>query len=617
MTDIFQPQVAQINSAVTPQEGVADTTAVDLFTDVARVATEATFSFTGQQELSDLRGKFDRIVQARQAGGSSSALQAKARASLDEARASTPWAAAEAEKMFRDTFSGGSTSGAFSATPEEKAQEKHLQKVEEVRLSLGLSSTEEAQKRITLDENAKSAKVQADSQKDVREYNGELVFSNTQAQLNNNSIKFMDAINRTMTQSGGTLSSDSTRSLNLTVDQTIVQLKQELNTQTRDQETGHLLIGKAGYDDNLKEIEEWGANTKAMVADQSYTKIIQELNTEQNAEINFIATKKYKTLKTLNAAGGQAAVNAYLVAAKRPEGAAKQLLIGSNLVAKDMFKQPGSFNQAGSDGLDKVLLPTPSNVFVSDAEAMATGTMLNDPANAKLTTTTVETVATEDNAVEPFKKIIQKNPDSSALLWSNAFKSWSSTQPAKAKTVLTHGVDALKTSFLSSYVSETGKLPVEFNITDQSNSTIRRKTKGGFEDVPSTRKNRFTPNVVVGEGISKESAGILSNMLAVFTNNPKYAKEVANEIGAIDATPQQLVKMVVLGLQLTEDDVAFQGQQARDKVEATASKGALKLQPFIDKGFTKQEMLDTLDSLGFADNATKENTISQIEEAFE
>ena len=197
------------------------------------------------------------------------------------------------------------------------------------------------------------------------------------------------------------------------------------------------------------------------------------------------------------------------------------------------------------------------------------------------------------------------------------FKSWSSTQPAKAKTVLTHGVDALKTSFLSSYVSETGKLPVEFNITDQSNSTIRRKTKGGFEDVPSTRKNRFTPNVVVGEGISKESAGILSNMLAVFTNNPKYAKEVANEIGAIDATPQQLVKMVVLGLQLTEDDVAFQGQQARDKVEATASKGALKLQPFIDKGFTKQEMLDTLDSLGFADNATKENTISQIEEAFE
>ena len=156
----------------------ADTSAAELFADVAKVATEAAFSFTGQQELTDLKWKFGRITQARTAGGSSSALQVKARADLDAAKANSPWIAQQADKLFRDTFGGGTNTGVFKNTPEEEAREKHLQKVEETRLALGLSTSEEAQKRISLDENAKSTKIQADAQKDVREYNSELVFSN-------------------------------------------------------------------------------------------------------------------------------------------------------------------------------------------------------------------------------------------------------------------------------------------------------------------------------------------------------------------------------------------------------------------------------------------------------
>lgn len=542
----FQPQVAQVNSAVTPTQGVADTSAVDLFTDVATKATEAAFSYTGQQELSDLNKKFDRIVQARQAGGNSAALQVKARAELDIARANAPWVAKEADRLFRDKFSGGS-GGAFEATPEEKAREKHLQKVEETRLALGLSTQEEAQKRISLDENAKSAKIQADAQKEVREYNGDLVFSNTQAQLTNNSIKFMDGINRAVVQGGGSISSDGVRSLSLTIDQQVVQLKQQLNSQTRDPESGHLLVSKASLDDNLKEIEDWAADTKAMLGDSAYLKVIQDLNTEQTAEINFLATKKYNTLKTLNAAGGQAAVEAYLKAAARPEGAAKQLLIGANPIAKDMFKQPGSFNQASADGLDKIVVPTPTNVFMSEPEALATGTILNDPANAKILTTTTESVATDDNAVVPFKSMIKKNTDSSAMLWGETFKAWSFANKSKGETVLTHGVDALKTSFLSAYVSENSALPVDFDIKDQTN-TIRRKTKGGFEEISTGRKGSFKPNVVVGQGISRESGRILHNIMSIFTNNPAYTKKVAGELGMVGATPQELTKAVVLGV---------------------------------------------------------------------
>jgi hypothetical protein len=325
---------------------VADTSAVELFADVAQVATEATFSYTGQQELGDLKSKFDRVVQARAAGGSSSALQVKARADLDAAKANSPWIAQQADKMFSEAFGGGGSGGVFKATPEEEAQEKHRQKVEETRLALGLSSSEEAQTRIALDERAKSAKLQADAQKDVRQYNGEVVLSNTQAQLNNNSIKFMDSISRAMSLSGGALSNDDTRSLNLTVDQVALKLQQELNSQTRDPKSGHLLIDKAGYDANLKEIEDWKATIKTMVSDRSYLKVIKDLNTTQNAEINFAATKQYRAFKEIEVAFGQNGVQKALTIAMMPEGAAKELLIKRSPFAAGIFTQQGSFKQA-------------------------------------------------------------------------------------------------------------------------------------------------------------------------------------------------------------------------------------------------------------------------------
>ena len=108
MADVFQPQVAQVNSAVTPEQGVPKQSAVELFADVAEVATQAAFSFTGQQELTDLGRKFDSITQARQAGGNSTTLQVKARADLDAAKANSPWISKQADKLFADTFGGGS-----------------------------------------------------------------------------------------------------------------------------------------------------------------------------------------------------------------------------------------------------------------------------------------------------------------------------------------------------------------------------------------------------------------------------------------------------------------------------------------------------------------------------
>ena len=562
--EIYQPQVSQINSTVTPEQGVVDSGAVQLFTDVAQVATEATFAFTRQEELSELRGTFDKIVQARQQGGDSTKLQLRARAALDKAKANTPWAAQEADALFRSTFSGGGSGGVFSKTPEEKAQEAHLQKVEETRLALGLSSAEEAQKRITLEENAKSAKIMADSQKEVRNYNSELVFSNTQTQLNNQSIKFMDAMNRMINTGGGSLSADNVRSINLTVDQEALRLRQELNAQTRDPKTGHLLISKDGYETNLKEIEDWAAETKAMAADQGYLKLIQELNSEQSAEINFVANQKYRTLKELEAGGGQAAVKAFLDIAMQPEGTKKEFLKKfSNPVVQEMFKQQGSFKEASSTGFDKLVLPTPNNIFMTEAEAYATGTELNDPRNSVLLTAILDGLTTGIGNVDPYMSMIKKNPDSSALTWSDRFKSWAASNKGKAKTALDATVQSLRTSFLSAYVSENSSLPTDLEVVDIEGTDV------GTGRNRRNVRNVTRRNVVRGTGVSPESGKIISNMLSVFVHNPDFAKQTASDLGMAGATPHELVKAVIMGApeEAPEETTSESGASVPAKVQ--------------------------------------------------
>jgi len=540
MADVFQPQVAQINSSVTPQEAVVDTSAVDLFADVARVASEATFGFAGQQELSDLRSKFGKITQMRASGAKSSAmLQVDARAHLDAARANSPWIAQEADRLFRDTFGSGS-SGTFKLSPQEEAREKHAGLLEETRLKLGLGSTEEAQKRVSLDENAKSAKIQADAQKNVREYNGELVFSNTQAQLTNNTIKFMDAMTISMDLGGGTISNDEVRSFNLTIDQQALVLKQELNSQTRDAKTGHLLIDKAGYDSNLKEIEDWVTDTRAMASDNAYLKTIQDLNTEQNAEINFIASSKYRSIKEIEATFGQSGVSEYLRIALMPEGTAKQLMHKRSKMAAAGFDQPGSYTQAVSTGSDKIILPTPGNIM-SQQEALALGNTLNDPANSKMLTIVADKVGSEPEAVAPFESMIQQDTDSSAMLWTEKLKNWSKTEPAKASVVVGAGVSALKKAFLATYVSDNGTLPSDFEVKIAQSPNLSSPAQSGLGSL-STPKNR-----VVGDGLDTTTAGMLVNMYKVISSHPAQLKEIQAAAGVPDLTAEQAVRFVVTG----------------------------------------------------------------------
>jgi len=534
--NLFSPELGTVNSSVTPAAPVNKSANVQLFADVLNVATEASFAYAGQQELDSLKKKFSNIAQARMQGGKSSALQAKARAALDEAKANSPWIAKKADSLFQTSFGGGS-GGVFEKTPQEKAEEAYQADVSEKAIRLGVSN-EEAAKRIAMEENAASAKVLADSQKDVREYNGELVFSNTQVQVNNKSVQLMDAAKRAMKNGGGTISLDDKRSLEFTIDATVAQLKGELASQVRDPNSGHLLIGKAEYDDSLSEIEEWAATSKQLIGDNSYLKVIQDVNSSDQAEIQALATRDYRLIKILNEAGGQATVQDFIAAVNRKEGQAKQSLINRNPILKQAFKQQGSFNQASKTALDKIMVPSDDAFSLVDNEAYALGTVVNDPRNSRLAQTVVEKAATEPQAQKVVGQMVQKNPDSAAIVWSDRYKAWAQANEGKAKRVNETALSGLKKGFLSTYAADNQALPTDFSIGSAPAPTSR---------LASSKQRAPKPNTITGDGMTPESAVFLRNMLAVYSFNPKELEKVRSESGVSDMTPQEAVPYFVLG----------------------------------------------------------------------
>jgi len=285
---------------------------------------------------------------------------------------------------------------------------------------------------------------------------------------------------------------------------------------------GHLLIGKAEYDESLKEIEDWAQTSKSLVGDNSYLQVIQDVNTANQAEVQVLAAKQYPTLNILNAAGGQSAVQTYIDAAMRPEGAAKQLLINSNPFVRDMFKQQGSFNQSAMTGIDKLVVPQAEFSRIGENEALAAGTVLNDPRNAKLAEVVVEKAATEPQAAQGLEQIVQKNPDSAAIVWSDRYKAWLQANEHKAKKVNDTVLGGLKKGFLSTYAADNNALPSDFSIGMAERPTNR---------LASSKQRAPRPNTITGEGITKESAVFLRNILAVYSRNPKELEKVRKESG--------------------------------------------------------------------------------------
>lgn len=616
--NLFSPELGTVNSSVTPTAPVNKSANVQLFADVLNVATEASFAYAGQQELDGLKKKFSNIAQARVQGGKSSALQAKARAALDEAKASSPWIAKKADALFQSSFGGGS-GGVFEQTPQEKAEAAYEADVAEKAIRLGISN-EEAAKRISMEENAASAKTLADAQKDVREYNGELVFSNTQVQVNNKSVQLMDAAKRAMTNGGGTISHEDKRSLEFTIDSTVAQLKSELAAQVRDPNSGHLLIGKAEYDAALTEIEDWATTSKQIVGDNSYLTIIQEVNTASQAEIQAVANRNYPTLKALSAAGGQAAVSAYINAVNRKEGAAKQILIESNPVTKDIFKQQGSFQQAAKTGLDKIMVPNDDMFSLGESEALALGTVVNDPRNSKLAQAVVEKASTEPQAKQAVEQMVQKNPDSAAIVWSDRYKAWAQANEGKAARVNETALSGLKKGFLSTYAADNQALPTDFSIGSAPKPTSR---------IASSKQRAPNPNTISGDGMTKESAVFLRNMLAVYSFNPKELEKARSDSGVKDLTPKEAVPFFVLGKlpdRVSKENSDISDPQTQPEVDgftgasATTTKeksleenlrtGDKQLNDFadlaIERGFTNDDLVVMLDRAGLFDGPNSE-----------
>lgn len=523
-TNVFTPELPQLNSAVTPTQGVDNVGAVQLFSDIANTAMQATTSFIGQKELNSLGKKFDNIAQLRSQGGNATTLSARARTALAEMKAANPQYAQQADALFQTKFGGGS-SGVFAKTAEEKAKDAYVQEVTETALQLGLTQ-EEAAKRITLRKDAEDAKKLADQQKDLREYNGEVLYSSTQKTLNNVSISFMDSIGRALDANGGTLSTDNKRALIATTENQKLALVSQLNAQVRDPNNGHLLISKDLYDSNLEAIDKWAEDTKRIIGDNAYAKLVVEANTAKSAEVNLMASRKYELFKVLDNAGGQNLVQAYIQGAMRGEGAAKEYLKRIHPAMSDAFEAQGSFSQAADKGFDKLMLGSGRPTPMTQNEAFAVGTILNDPANTKVTIAAVEEVSKGADKSKAFRDMIINNPDSARMMWTNTYKTWAQGNKDKAKRVGSAALTGLRSSFLGAYAKEAGDLNPDFNYVNPSNEEVANAAKVGRAGLLKSDKLRLT-----GKGLTPEIASIVNNARNVIESHPDVWEELNKKAG--------------------------------------------------------------------------------------
>lgn len=627
--DIFNPQVATLQSSTTPTQGVSKADAVSLFADVAEVAAEGTVSYLGHKELSKLSGSFDEVVQLRKAGkGKAPTLQAKADAMLSKYKLANPTMARQADALYREKFGGGT----FEKTPEEVSQENYRRRVADLVNMLGLEP-EQAAGRVAQLEKADQSKKLAEQQKLVREYNGELVYNNTEQQVTVRSIIFMDDLQARIKAGSGSLSHEDTRSLKLSISQQAAKLKQELASQARDPATNHLLMGTAEYDKSVKAIEEWETKSRAMLDDNDYLNLITKLNTAKSAEVNYTAMKNFETISILKASGGEPAVQAYLEATRRGEGAAVEFLKRTNPHLANLFGQGGSFLRSADMGLNKLTLGMKDGEKISEQEAVATGHLLNDPANFPILAGIIKSAKEFPDKLKAWSEIVKKNPQAAAVNWSERYKAFAQANPEQAKLMNNTTLEALRTAFITGYASENSSLDIDFSFGNVKEGVAAKdQLRGGYAKALASR-------FVTGEGISPETASIARDVRSLFSQVPDALSEISKKAGA-DLTPEEatrfyltnkLPERLTMGSQEsrelnadTPDEFSDEFDMPKEKapapaakekapkgtpkekpLEATGTPDELRIKGLMDSGIGKEQMIQMLDALGLAEPAYK------------
>ena len=565
-SNIFNPQVGTLNSAMTPEQGISQVQEVGLFADAAASAVSGGFEIAGNMELNELGRKFSDIAQARKSGKSRDLLMGKARNALNKVKADSPWVADQADQLFRQTFGGGG-GGVFEKTPAEKAQEKVAQEVHELAGRLGVAP-EEAHKRIAFKAQAEQAAVRADMEKYNKEVNSGVITGALGKELNLTSVSLMTQI-QTLSENGS-LGLNEVQAIKMGIAQAKSKFIADLHERVRDPRSGHMLVTHEVYKDAMNSIDDWVKNSESLVEDNEYASLISKANTAKKAEISFIAANMYQEMSVAKEAGGQAAVEALIKLVDTPEGTYKEFIKKFNPVAADLYKQEGSFLESVGGGTSKLLLGETKPISLTQAESIAMGTIINDPKNKQTKKLIIERAGEDEASATRISEMTRDNPDSCKVAWDKEYTNWAKTNKEKGKKVSDAVLKGLRTSLLTSYAFANDSADIDFEFVSFSKEEQENLAKVGRAGLTKSNKNRLT-----GEGLSPEMGAVILNARKVIEANPEVWTSL-NEKAGMALSLDLATRYAMTGkLPETEEEPAkktSEGEDPKKKIEETQKK---------------------------------------------
>ena len=571
MSKVFQPQVAEINSVATPQEGVADTSGVDLFEAAGKIAVEGGFALAKKDkikqlksDLSDIAGeragelnnlgtKLDNISQAMESSTNSVALRNKARALLTTTIAEAPYAEAEARAMYDRVLgtgssgSSGNLGGVFSLSVEEKAVAKFNEKVVETQVNLGLTR-EGATERVRANAQNSERLKQYEMLEAQGKVDGDMINNNVNQSLAHATLKSMDAIAKQRSDSGGAIDSATIAFYENSIDEQAAVLFQDaLNSLTN--AAGDPITNppnKATIDGIQTDINAWVTKTKAYLNNSSATKMISDLNRQSAAREQFIIHENFGPLDIISRTQGQAGVKATLDWVAADKGVIKDWLKLTNPQAAAAMGQYADIDGLMSRSLHKMLgvtpqLPAQDGVppllarpgLSEDESLVISSALLNPTTPAALLRSVFNTTAEDVRAKESLKSMFVKQHDSVALLYGEKYKDYLIENKGNALQVADVALSASGTVFNTLSYAQSGKaIPASFEI--------KVYTPEGKFGVP-----RVT---AVGSGLSTEMVGVINNTYRMFNSNSQVLAHFIKENKLPpETTAEQATQAALLG----------------------------------------------------------------------
>jgi hypothetical protein len=571
MSNIFQPQVAEINSAVTPQEGVVDTSGVELFS----LAAETGLAVAGKERLKSLERDLDDIVgeraddlkelrnglgnisQAMEASNNKSGLLLRARALVDKTRADAPWVKDKAEALYSRVIGagkgggGGNLGGVFSESPEEKELSKFQAKVAEKQLANPTFNANQAAERVRLDMQRREQKEQFELLQAQGKAEGDVINNYVNQTLATSTVRFMDKLDALRAEGGGSIDATQVAVLERQIMEQANGFMVEALKGLTDAEGNPITNApnKEAIDGIQADIDDWVQKSKDLLKNSSTTEMIASLNRQSSVREQQIIHNSFDTIDILAKKGGQVMVQDFLEWADKNEGTLKDYFAKVNPRMMELLGKNSNVKALLSSSYNKLIGVSPPNVRktptnnaggvpipyrkgLTDDEAIVMGTALVDPTTPRSLVFAAYDRATEsEEAKEAFTSLLEKNPDSFKQFFSEGYSDYLNKEEKSALGLADLAIGAAKKNYYTQSHAGTGSfMPTSFEI-----KTVTPSGKFGVPRVTA-----------VGSGLSTEMVGVINNTYRMFNSNPKVLKNFLEKNGLPPETDAKEATQIAL-----------------------------------------------------------------------